>query len=651
MSLLDKIFGKKIIVEYNEEGFPVLKAHAIEEDTSSQTEAAEEERTVPEETGAEETAAESEDIPFRDLSAEEVYDDEISAEVSAEEETAEEETDTVEAAGEEAIEEGLSSTEEEIIETALADQMTEEAEEDTSEKEEASEEEEAEAEAAGTMASASELEDNRKDPYDLSGIEPAEVFRFFREIAAIPHGSYHTDAISDYLAAFARDHGYKYVQDEAGNVVIYADAAKGCEDAPILVLQGHMDMVCEKDPGVELDMDTQAITLMTDGEWLTADGTTLGGDNGIAVAYMLAILDDPSILHPALECIFTVDEEVGMLGAQALDGSLIRGRRMLNLDSEEEGILTAGCAGGTRQVIVLGGKRNERKGLVLDLKVSGLLGGHSGEMPGRGRANAIIILGRALFNLYQVHPFRLMRVNGGTKNNAIPREAQASLLFSGETDQKEISQAVRSLHETIHAEYQVTDPGLTISSSWQDTDPREKKTVFIKRDTRRILRFLMSVPDGLIEYMPGFDRMPQTSLNFGVLTTAADGIEATFLVRSALNSQREMMNDRLRCIAAQFDGKVDVKGSYPAWEYRFQSDFRDMLADLYEKITGKKALVCVTHGGLECGLLSDKLPGLDCVSIGPRMFGIHTPQEKLHLASTAAIWTYIKAVLTECAKQ
>jgi dipeptidase D len=244
-----------------------------------------------------------------------------------------------------------------------------------------------------------------------------------------------------------------------------------------------------------------------------------------------------------------------------------------------------------------------------------------------------------------------MRVNGGTKNNAIPREAQAALLFSGETDQKEISQAVRTLHETIHAEYQVTDPGLTISSSWQDTDPREKKTVFIKRDTRRILRFLMSVPDGLIEYMPGFDRMPQTSLNFGVLATAADGIEATFLVRSALNSQREMMNDRLRCIAAQFDGKVDVKGSYPAWEYRFHSDFRDMLADLYEKTTGKKALVCVTHGGLECAIMGAKYPNWEMVSIGPTIMYPHSPDERLKIDTVDKCWKFLVAVLENIPKK
>ena len=554
--------------------------------------------------------------------------EEVSEEVPA---VAEEVSEEVQAAAEEVTEEVQT-----VIEEAPAEVPSEEAPEEET------------LDPAGTMVSAAML--SEKDPYDVSGLEPAAVFRFFREIAAIPHGSYHTDAISDYLAGFARDRGYKYVQDDAGNVVIYADATAGYEEAPILVLQGHMDMVCEKDPGVALDMDTQAITLMTDGEWLTADGTTLGGDDGIAVAYMLAVLDDPSIVHPALECIFTVDEEVGMLGAEVLDPSLIRGRRMLNLDSEEEGILTAGCAGGTHQVLILGGKRNERKGLVLRLGVSGLLGGHSGEMPGRGRANANIILARALFKLYQLHPFRLMQINGGTKDNAIPREAQASLLFSGDVDRKEISEAVQALHETIHAEYQVTDPGLTIASSWEEGNPKEKKTVFIKRDTRRFIRFLMSVPDGLIEYMPGFDRMPQTSLNMGILKTAADGIEATFLVRSALNSQREMMNDRLQCIAAQFDGKVNVKGSYPAWEYRPQSAFRDMLADLYEKTTGKKPVVFVTHGGLECGLLSDKLPGLDCVSIGPKMYGIHTPQEKLHIASTGATWTYLKAALRACAE-
>ncbi|MGX8687288.1 MAG: aminoacyl-histidine dipeptidase [bacterium] len=621
MSILDKIF-KKITVEYDEEGFPVLKRRAADETDRAESAAAEAEVSVmPEEPAAEEEVSSEAGAAVPE---EGTVSDEAAADLS--EDVKEEPAVEAEPAAEE-------SAEEEKEEKAPVQKAA------------------AEAEPAGTMMSAEKLHEKEEDPYDVSNLEPAEVFRFFREISAIPHGSFHTKEISDYLAGFAKDHGFRYVQDQAGNVVIYADAAPGFEKAPALVLQGHMDMVCEKDPGVTLNMDTEPITLMRDGEWLTADGTTLGGDDGIAVAYMLAVLDDPSMVHPALECIFTVDEEVGMLGAEVLDGSLIKGRRMLNLDSEMDGIFTAGCAGGTHQVLTLHCKRNERKGQVLDLKVSGLLGGHSGEMPGRGRANANIIMGRVLYSLYQETPFRLIRVDGGTKDNAIPREACASLLFTGDVDKKDMKKAVKALHDMIHAEYQVTDPGLAISCEWQEVEPKEPKTAFIKRDTRRIIRFLMSVPDGLIEYMPGFDRMPQTSLNMGILKTAADGIEATFLVRSALNSQREMMNDKLRCIAAQFDGRVDVKGSYPAWEYRQQSDFRDMLVSLYKESTGREPVVSVTHGGLECGLLSDKLPGLDCVSIGPRMYGIHTPQEKLHIASTAATWAYLKAALKACAEK
>ena len=642
MSILSKIF-KKIKVDYDEEGFPVIKART--EEAADAEEVVTEEAVKAEETAAEESA-EAEEAAIEEAAFEEPADEEDSA--PAEEMAVEE--------GEEGVcaEECAAVEEEPVIEAepAAAEEPAAEAPaEEKKEEEVPVPEAPAEAEPAGTMMSAEKLHEKEGDPYDVSSLEPAEVFRFFREISAIPHGSFHTQAISDYLVSFAKDHGYRYVQDQAGNVVIYADATPGFEEAPALVLQGHMDMVCEKDPGVELNMDTEPITLMRDGEWLTADGTTLGGDDGIAVAFMLAVLDDPAIVHPALECIFTVDEEVGMLGAEALDGSLISGRRMLNLDSEMDGIFTAGCAGGTHQVLTLHCKRNERKGQVLDLKVSGLLGGHSGEMPGRGRANANIIMGRILYSLYQESPFRLIRVDGGTKDNAIPREACASLLFTGDVDKKDMKKAVKALHDAIHAEYQATDPGLAISCAWPEVDPKEPKTAFIKKDTRRIIRFLMSVPDGLIEYMPGFDRMPQTSLNMGILKTAADGIEATFLVRSALNSQREMMNDKLKCIAAQFDGRVDVKGSYPAWEYRQTSDFRDMLVALYKESTGKEPVVSVTHGGLECGLLSDKLPGLDCVSIGPRMYGIHTPQEKLHIASTAATWTYLKAALKACAEK
>ncbi|MBQ1923527.1 MAG: beta-Ala-His dipeptidase, partial [Lachnospiraceae bacterium] len=534
MSILSKIF-KKVKVEYDEEGFPVIKART-EEAAEAEDPAAEE--TANEEPAAEEGSASAEETAGAEPDGAVTEEESVMAEEPAKE---------------------VPVTSEEIKEEPSKEAPAEEEKEEEAPAEVAA----AEAGPAGTMMSAEEVHEMEGDPYDVSSLEPAEVFRYFMEISAIPHGSYHTQAISDYLVSFAKDHGFRYVQDQAGNVVIYADATPGFEEAPALVLQGHMDMVCEKDPGVTLNMDSEPITLMRDGEWLTADGTTLGGDDGIAVAFMLAVLDDPAIVHPALECIFTVDEEVGMLGAEALDGSLISGRRMLNLDSEMDGIFTAGCAGGTHQVLTLHCKRNERKGLVLDLKVSGLLGGHSGEMPGRGRANASIILGRVLYSLYHECPFRLIRADGGTKDNAIPREACASLLFTGDVDKKDMKKAVKALHEMIHAEYQITDPGLAVSCSWQDGDPKEPKTAFIKRDTRRIIRFLMSVPDGLIEYMPGFDRMPQTSLNMGILKTAADGIEATFLVRSALNSQREMMNDKLKCIAAQFDGRVDVKGSYP----------------------------------------------------------------------------------------
>ncbi|MBQ3975467.1 MAG: M20/M25/M40 family metallo-hydrolase, partial [Lachnospiraceae bacterium] len=328
MSILDKIF-KKITVEYDEEGFPVLKRRAADETDRAESAAAEAEISVmPEEPAAEE---------------------EVSSEVGAA--VPEEETVSDEAAAD--LSEDVK--EEPAVE---AEPAAEESAEEEKEEKAPVQKAAAEAEPAGTMMSAEKLHEKEEDPYDVSGLEPAEVFRFFREISAIPHGSFHTQAISDYLVSFAKDHGNRYVQDLAGNVVIYADAAPGFEEAPVLVLQGHMDMVCEKDPGVTLNMDTEPITLMRDGEWLTADGTTLGGDDGIAVAYMLAVLDDPSIIHPALECIFTVDEEVGMLGAEVLDGSLITGRRMLNLDSEMDGIFTAGCAGGTHQVLTLHCKRN-----------------------------------------------------------------------------------------------------------------------------------------------------------------------------------------------------------------------------------------------------------------------------------------------------
>ena len=615
-----------------EEAEEAAAAEEAAEEAEAEAETAEEE-TAEE---AEEVEAESETAEVEEAAEEEDLTDE--AAVTEEEPAAEEETEPV-AEAEPAAEEEEPEAEAE----SAADEEAEAAED----KEEPAAETEAEAPAAAPEA----VKEAPAAAPDIMSIEPKEVFRYFKIICDIPHGSFNTEGISNFLVKFAAGHNYKCVKDDRGNVIIFAPATPGCEEAPALILQGHMDMVCETAPGCNADMTRDPVRTLVEGDWLTADGTTLGGDDGIAVAMMLAVLDSSEIPHPALECIFTTDEEVGLQGAEALDASEITGRRMLNMDSESEGAFTVGCAGGADMILAVHGRRSEKSGRVLRIRVGGLLGGHSGEMIGAGRANADLLMARILYTLYRKTEFRLLSVQGGNKDNAIPREAEASLLFPAAVDRKKVKKQIKEIRKALKNEYAVCDPGLKVKADWIKENVTELRPAFTKNDTRKFIRFLMTVPNGVIEYTPGLAGMPQTSLNLGILTTAADGISAEFLIRSSVNSQKQMMMDRLACIAAQFEGTVRIVGQYPAWEYRTESDFRDLLQGVYKDTYGKEAGICVTHGGLECGLLAAKMPGLDAVSIGPEMSGIHTPDEKLNIPSVQRTWQFLKAALEACGRE
>ena len=638
----------------------VEEADAAVEEAETPVEAASAAVEAAEEAEAEAETAEAE-------TAEEAEEVEAESETAEAEEAAEEEDLTDEAAvteEEPAAEEEAEPAAEVSVDTAPA----------AAEEDAAGEEEEPEAEAESAADEEAEAAEDKEEPAaeteaeapaaapeavkeapaaapDIMSIEPKEVFRYFKIICDIPHGSFNTEGISNFLVKFAAGHNYKCVKDDRGNVIIFAPATPGCEEAPALILQGHMDMVCEKAPGCDADMTKDPLKTLVEGDWLTADGTTLGGDDGIAVAMMLAVLDSSEIAHPALECVFTTDEEVGLLGAEALDVSELKGRRMLNMDSESEGAFTVGCAGGADMILAVHGRRSEKSGRVLKIKVSGLLGGHSGEMIGAGRANADLLMARILYTLYRKTEFRLLSVQGGNKDNAIPREAEASLLFPSAVDRKKVKKQIKEIRKALKNEYAVCDPGLTVKADWVKENTAELRPAFTKNDTRKFIRFLMAVPNGVIEYTPGLAGMPQTSLNLGILTTAADGISAEFLVRSSVNSQKQMMMDRLSCITVQFEGSVRIVGQYPAWEYRTESDFRDLLQGVFKDTYGKDAAICVTHGGLECGLLAAKMPGLDAVSIGPEMSGIHTPDEKLNIPSVQRTWQFLIAALEACGRE
>ncbi len=476
----------------------------------------------------------------------------------------------------------------------------------------------------------------------LEHLEPKPVFRFFEDLTQIPRSSRDTKAVSDFCVRFARQRGLRCHQDGLNNVVIYAPATPGYEAAPTVILQGHLDMVAVAEPDSAVDPAAQPLDVQTDGAYISARGTSLGGDDGIAVAMALAVLDDPSIPHPALEAVFTVDEEIGMDGARGLDGSLLSGRILLNIDSEDEGVLTVGCAGGATAAVTLPVMRAPAEGVCCTLRVQGLQGGHSGVEIHKGRANANILLGRVLDALQHQLPLRLVCVTGGSKDNAIALQAEASLTLDAQAF-AEAAQTVRACMDAFRKEYAAADPGveLTLTQTGPAADALRAE------DTARVIRALMLMPNGVAAMSMDIPGLVQTSSNLGILRTEADCVRATVSVRSSVGSQKQMLLARLRALAETLGGTLNVSGDYPAWEYRRDSALRDRMARIWQEQTGSAPKIEVIHAGLECGLFSGKLPGLDAVSFGPDLIDIHTTKEKMSVASVQRIWRYLLAVLAD----
>lgn len=472
----------------------------------------------------------------------------------------------------------------------------------------------------------------------LQGLEPESVFRYFEEICAIPHGSRNTKAISDYLVSFAKAHGLRYRQDESNNVVIFAPGTCGLEDHESVILQGHMDMVCEKDAGCPLDMAVDGLDVTHDGCCVFAKGTTLGGDDGIAVAYALAILDDNTIAHPPLEVIVTVDEEIGMLGAAAMDLADVKGRTMLNLDSEDEGIFTVSCAGGATCTVSLNAERKAVYGPCVRLSVEGLRGGHSGAEIHKNRANANKVMGDFLGRIQKLMPLCLTSFSGGSKDNAIPRACQATVVAMG-IGLERINDIAAQLQQEVRGTYD--EPEALVQAFDVDALGGNALTTAATAD---VISLLCAAPNGVQAYCPDMPELVQTSLNLGI-AKLGDRFTTTFSVRSSVNAEKEGLITKLKELADFYNGTYSQSGTYPAWEFRKDSRLRDVMVPIYTRMFGKEPKVLAIHAGLECGLLGDKLPGLDCVSIGPQMHDIHTSREKLEIASTKRTWDFLLEAL------
>ena len=476
----------------------------------------------------------------------------------------------------------------------------------------------------------------------LSHLEPRAVFHFFEELSRIPRGSGNTAAASAWCAAFAQERGLPCRRDEAGNVVIWKAASPGYEDRPAVILQGHLDMVCVQDAGVNHDFASQGLQLYADGDFVRARGTTLGGDNGIAVAMILAVLAENSLPHPPIEAVFTVDEEIGLLGAAALDCSDLSGRALINLDSEDEGVLTVSCAGGARCDISGELAVEKAPGLLCTLTISGLQGGHSGMEIGKGLANANKLLGACLEALSDRVPVRLASLRGGDQDNAIPKEAQAELVIPlGEAET--LAALTNHWAKTAAAEFAATEPGLTAAFTCQDAPGTH--SALGSEDSRQFISLLQAYPNGVLAMSRDIPGLVQTSLNLGILRLEGGVYQLSSSIRSSVGAEKEALSRRLEELASQFGAQFGQRGDYPAWEYRKDSPLRETMVQVFQQQYGRAPTVEAIHAGLECGLFAGKLPGLDAVSLGPDLQEVHSTRERLSISSTERTWRYLTAVL------
>ena len=540
----------------------------------------------------------------------------------------------------------------------------------------------------------------------LAQLEPVGVFRFFEEICNIPHGSGNVDQISDYLKRFAQDRGLFCIQDELKNIIIKKKGSSGYEDKDPVIIQGHMDMVAVKKPETDMDMRKEGLRLSVEGDFLFAEETSLGGDDGIAVAYALALLDDDSLVHPPLEVIITVDEETGMDGAIGIDLDCIQGRRMLNLDSEEEGVFLVSCAGGSKVSTSMEVCRKGDEAFAGDdtfsqvneskindaeeeasvcrykILVDDLLGGHSGTEIDKGRMNSNLLIARLLNELKNMFGnLCLVTMDGGLADNAIPRRTEAIIEIPAD-ESTDLEKYFAVVSKELHAELDSREPKMILSLEFLSrlcfsddagngvsvnigngvpVDTRNEVPVdtrnevsadmenyipaVTEEDTGRIIRYLLALPNGVIEMSADIPGLVETSLNIGILKLDENGLETITSVRSNIESAKRMMIHRLEAVAALAGADISVNGDYPGWSYRKDSPLREKMICVYKEMYGEEPRVEALHAGLECGILASKLEGLDCVSFGPNIHDIHTTEEKLEIGSTKRCWEFILELL------
>lgn len=473
----------------------------------------------------------------------------------------------------------------------------------------------------------------------LKGLKPERVFHYFEKICSIPHGSGNQDAISEFCVNFAAEHSLKCVRDNANNVVIYKDGTGAGKGASPIILQGHLDMVCQKVPGSDFDFEKSGLDIYTDGDFVKAKDTTLGADNGIAVAMILAILEDAELVHPPVEAVFTTDEEIGMIGAKALDFSLLKGSRMINLDTEHPDNVIVSCAGGSDFEMIMPVAREQKKGTRVRITLSGLTGGHSGAEINKGRVNADILVGRVLNEADKVCEFSLISVCGGDKGNAIPRRCEAEVVVD---DAKAFVDGLTAALNVIKKEISDRDKDFSYS-----LEIMEQGTFDVVTDScrRNVVHTLLTVPNGIMDMSATMANLVETSLNLGILETAQEHIRMLFALRSNKTTALRFLEERLRAMAVFAGCSICISGQYPPWEFRDNSCMQRLYKEIYSDMFGEPPNVTAIHAGLECGVFDSNIENFDCISIGPEMSGIHTTEEKLSISSTEKVYNLIKELL------
>ncbi len=462
----------------------------------------------------------------------------------------------------------------------------------------------------------------------MSILDTSRLINFyFEEIAKIPHGSYHEEGISNYLVAFAKEHQLKYYQDEMFNVIIFKEASIGYEDHEPIILQGHMDMVCEKNKDSNHDFENDPLSLYVEDHYLHANGTTLGADDGCGVCYMLALLSDENLKHPPLECIFTVQEEVGLFGAFGLDVSSLKGKRMIGLDGGPEGEICTSSSGGNDLFIHKPISFMLNESPVYRLEIKGLLGGHSGESINKSRGNSNKIAARILYHLLKDGlDVRLVKIDGGLKSNAIPRECE--VIFASDTDYDILNQHIDCYVKDIKNELLVSDPNLIVKLQQDDA-----KTCMNSVESEAIICMMYLIPNGKLDESQTIPGLTTLSLNMGIVRTNENSLTIDISMRSPVSSARNELCLQIEQICLLYNAYIDVSNPYPGWDYNPHSKLREAFKTYYLKHTGQKLREVATHGGLETGVWADKIPDIDIITFGPNMSGIHTPDETLDLDS------------------